>query len=72
MWALAKWLWLVEIVSRPKGQFVLQKKRWIVERTFGWLNRSRRLSKSYERTLESEAAYIHIAMIHLMVKRLNE
>jgi putative transposase len=41
-----------------------------VERTFGWLNRSRRLSKSYERTPESDQAFVYIAMIHLMVRRL--
>lgn len=69
-WAMVKWLWLVEIVTRPRGRFVLQKKRWIVERTFGWLNRSRRLAKSFERTPESDAAFVRVAMIHLMVKRL--
>lgn len=36
----------------------------------GWLNRSRRLSKSYERTIESDRAFLQIAMIHLMLKRL--
>lgn len=69
-WAWIQWLWTIKIVSRPRGQFVLQKKRWIVERTFGWLNRSRRLAKSFERTIESDLAFLHIAMIHLMVKRL--
>jgi len=69
-WAMVQWLWLVELVRRPKGQFEIQPKRWIVERTFGWLNRSRRLSKSYERTPESDQAFVYIAMIHLMVKRL--
>ncbi len=69
-WAWIRWLWVVEIVTRPKGKFVLQKKRWIVERTFGWLNRSRRLAKSFERTVESDTAFVHIALIHLMVKRL--
>lgn len=45
--ALVRWLWLVELVRRPQRRFELQPKRWIVERTFGWLNRSRRLAKSY-------------------------
>lgn len=63
-------MWVVEIVTRPRGKFEIQPKRWIVERTFGWLNRSRRLAKSYARTLASDAAFVHIAMIHLMVKRL--
>lgn len=44
---------------------------WIVERTFDWLNRSRRLSKEYERTTESTEAFIRIAMIHQMLKRLK-
>ena len=61
---------VVEIVTRPRGKFVIQRKRWIVERTFGWLNRSRRLAKSFERTTQSDAAFVHVAMIHLMVKRL--
>lgn len=69
-WALYQWMWCVELVKRPTGRFEIQPKRWIVERTFGWLNRSRRLAKSYERTPESDRAFVHIAMIHLMVKRL--
>ena len=69
-WAWVRWLWLIEIVSRPTGRFEIQPKRWIVERTFGWLNRSRRLAKSYERTPESDHAFVQIALIHLMVKRL--
>lgn len=69
-WALVKWLWLVELVKRPTAGFQILPKRWIVERTFGWLNRSRRLAKSYERTPESDKAFMQIAMIHLMVKRL--
>ena len=48
-WARVQWLWVVEIVSRPRGRFVLQPRRWIVERTFGWLNRSRRLAKCWSR-----------------------
>lgn len=62
----------LEIVSRPpesKG-FVLLPKRWVVERTFGWFNRYRRLSKDYEFHTQTSEAMIHIAMIHLMVRRL--
>jgi len=71
-WAWSCWKWTLEVVTAAKGQsgFAVQPKRWIVERTFGWLNRSRRLSKDYERTLESSKAFIQIAMIHLMIRRL--
>jgi hypothetical protein len=67
------WGWLGVVVRKLVGQvgFVVQAKRWIVERTFGWLNRSRRLSKDYERTTESSAAFVKIAMIHLMIRRLR-
>jgi putative transposase len=71
-WALDLWCWTLEVVGAAKDQtgFVVQPKRWIVERTFGWLNRSRRLSKDYERTIESSKAFVQVAMIHLMVRRL--
>jgi transposase len=67
------WGWVGVVVKKLVGQvgFVVQPKRWIVERTFGWLNRSRRLSKDYERTIESSEAFITIAMIHLMARRLR-
>ena len=63
-------LLLVRKEPKQKG-FVVQPKRWIVERTFGWLNRYRRLAKDHERTIESSAAFVHVAMIHLMVRRLT-
>lgn len=62
----------LEIVKRSddaKGFEVLPR-RWIVERTFAWLENSRRLAKDYETTIGSSRAMIHIAMIRLMVKRL--
>jgi putative transposase len=67
------WGWVGVVVRKLVGQvgFVVQPKRWIVERTLGWLNRSRRLSKDYERTTESSEAFIKVAMIHLMVRRLR-
>ena len=49
------------------GSFV---KRWIVERTFAWLNHSRRLSKDYELTLVSAESLIKISHIHTLLKRL--
>lgn len=62
----------LEIVRRSEAAkgFVVLPKRWIVERTFGWLNRCRRLSKDYEYLTETSEAMIHVAMINLMVRRL--
>jgi putative transposase len=61
----------LEIVAKTSETgFVVLPKRWIVERTFAWQGRSRRLSKDYEALCETVEAWIHIAMIHLMVKRL--
>ena len=68
-----RWGWVGVVVKKLVGQvgFVVQPKRWIVERTFGWLNRFRRLSKDYERTTASSEAFVKIAMIHLMIRRLR-
>lgn len=62
----------LEIVKRAEGMkgFVVQPKRWIVERTFGWLNGYRRLSKDYEATTQSSETMIYLAMIDLMLARL--
>lgn len=66
--------WKLKIVNRPAGSkgFVLLPKRWVVERTYGWLNRYRLLSKEFETTLESSTADIHIAMSHLMLRRITK
>jgi putative transposase len=62
----------LEIVKPNENQqgFEVQPFRWVVERTFGWLGRYRRLSKDYERLPESSEAMIYLAMIHVMVRRL--
>ena len=63
----------LEIVKRNddvKG-FVVLPKRWIVERTFGWLGRYRRLAKDYEQRTDNSEAMIRIAMINLMSRRLG-
>jgi putative transposase len=64
--------WLLEIVRRnhdAKG-FQLLPRRWVVERTFGWFGRYRRLSKDYEFQADTSENMILIAMIQLMVHRL--
>lgn len=65
--------WTLEIVKRDKGVqgFQVLPRRWVVERTFGWLGRYRRLSKDYEGLTESSEAMIYAAMIRLMVRRLG-
>lgn len=62
----------VEIVRRAEQDrgFVVQKRRWVVERTNAWLVRQRRLARDYERQEESSEAFIHIAMTRLMLRRL--
>ncbi len=64
--------WTVEIVSRPPGtrSFAVLPRRWVVERTFGWLGRCRRLSKDYEELPATTAAWIRWAMMHLLLRRL--
>ncbi len=60
---------ILEIVKRNSKEFVVLPWRWIVERTFGWLNRSRRLSKDYEVKSKTSEAWVKIAMINLMLPR---
>jgi putative transposase len=79
--ALNRWLkrkpklhpWKLEIVTRPEGTtgFVLLPKRWVVERTFAWLGRDRRLSRDYERRTDSSACRVRISAIRGMLKRLT-
>ena len=71
--ALGDWVgrnvkWVLDIVTRRDDAvgFEVQKWRGIVERTFGWFNRYRRLSKDYEHTLKSSEAWIYITAVHRM------
>jgi putative transposase len=59
---------VLDIVTRRQGAvgFEVQRWRWVVERTFGWLNRSRRLSKDYEHNPASSEAWVTISAIHRM------
>ena len=60
----------VDISKRIDSKFAVIPKRWVVERTFGWMGHSRRLSKDYEiRTYHAEAM-IHISHLHTLLKRL--
>jgi len=63
----------LEWVLRLEGEkgFKLLPKRWIVERTFGWLSKQRRLSKDYQGLCETSEAMVYAAMIRLMVARLD-
>lgn len=65
-------LWL-QVVPKLEGQstFVVLPKRWIVERTFAWLMRYRRLRSEYETTTPSSVGWIYTSMIHLMARRLR-
>ena len=67
-WIRANCRWVLEVVTGRPGQktFEVHKWRWIVERTFGWFGRYRRLSKDYEHNPKSSEAWIYIAMIHRM------
>jgi putative transposase len=76
---LTDWLrtlggWTLEIVRGVTNQegMRVEPKRWIVERTFGWLNRYRRLSKDYETHPETSEVMILIAMTHLMARRVRK
>jgi len=62
----------LHIVRRPEGSqgFVRLPQRWVVERTFAWLGRSRRLHKDCEKLTQTSATMVKIAMIHLMLRRL--
>lgn len=74
--ALWVWLWtvcqtvliLVRRTDHKKG-FVMLPKRWIVERSFAWFGRYRRLSKDYEHCVKSSEGMIYLASIHFLLKR---
>lgn len=64
--------WTLAIIKRSDDVqgFKVLPKRWIVERTFGWFNRYRRLSKDYEYCTDTSETMLYIAMTHIMVRRL--
>src|SRR5829696_272942 len=64
---------VLEIVRRRDdvAGFEVLPRRWVVERTLGWISRCRRMSKDYEALTDTSEAYVYLAMIHLMLKRLK-
>jgi putative transposase len=64
--------WELQIVRRcDRHRFVILPKRWIVERTLAWISRCRRLARDYERHARKAAAFVRLAMIRLMLRRLS-
>jgi putative transposase len=74
LWVKDTYDWVLEIVKRTNGLkgFQVRPRRWVIERTLGWLGRYRRLSKDYECLPTSSEAMVHIAMIRLMLARLTK
>ena len=71
-WVMNVCCWVIAVVLRPeeaKG-FVLLKKRWVVERTFGWFSWCRRLNRVYDRLPETEETWMYLASIRILVRRL--
>ncbi len=73
VWARSVGGWSLELVRRPsyRNTFEVLPRRWVVERTFAWLGRYRRLSKDYEELPETTEAWVYAAMTGLMLRRLT-
>jgi transposase len=65
--------WIIDIVKRPDTAigFEVLPKRWIVERTLAWISRCRRLARDFERYATTVAAFVRLAMIRIMLRRLT-
>jgi transposase len=64
--------WKLEIVKRNElHRFVVLPKRWVVERTLAWISRNRRLARDFERYARTAAAFVRLAMIRIMLRRLT-
>jgi len=63
----------IEIVRKQAGQvgFAVQPRRWVVERTFAWLGRNRRLARDFEATVASATAFLYVASVMLLTRRLG-
>jgi transposase len=65
--------WQLEIVKRSEAhKFIVLPKRWIVERTFAWIARNRRLARDFERYASTAVAFVRLAMIRIMLRRLTK
>ncbi len=65
--------WTLQIVKRNDvHRIVVLPKRWIAERTFAWISRHRRLARDYERYARNVAAFIRLALIRIMLRRLTK
>jgi putative transposase len=64
--------WTIEVVTRTQnvGSFKPEPRRWVIERTFAWFGRNRRLAKDFEKTIASAVAWIMIASVRLLTRRL--
>ncbi len=71
--AMAGAAWTIEVVKRPDHArgFEVIPRRWVVERTIAWINRCRRLAKDYENLNRTALAFIRLASIRLMLRRLT-
>ena len=74
LWFAQEWQIALEIVTAQADQkgFAVQPRRWVVERSFAWLGKYRRLSKDYERDVRSSEAFIYLASIRTLLKRLPD
>jgi transposase len=64
--------WRLEIVKRTdRHRFVVLPRRWVVERTLAWIGRNRRLARDFERYARTVAAFVRLAMIRIMLRRLT-
>ena len=71
-WIKESFGWILEVVKKKEGQkgFEVLPKRWVVERTFAWFGRYRRLSKDYEYLPTTSETMLYAAMVNLMLRRL--
>ncbi len=72
-WCQATGEWELEVVERTPGirGFSVVPRRWVVERTFSWISRNRRMSKDYERKVQTSETLIQVAMIRLLLARMG-